>query len=326
MFKKGIKILMITLLDLLMIFNLGGCVKQAESGGTIDHSNKNAPKEIKSKDIIKFSYDFYLHDRWNKNGGHYFNFKITEDELGILTAYENQTKITYKADEELLRGIQNIIDEEELVKLNGLDKYTAGLPSEYQPTTLNVLYASKEQLVITTNNNPTSSFSIKIYTLFSNWFMDKGIDALYPEKEKSLLNRIDITLEEDGQMTSYFGALMDEKRYFFKSIYDEVAKKTISTDNIDFPEDFYTNTTDIINKYDLTREYDFTYHDHNDGYYTLYEKNDNEVDKENLKLEIYMEYESGKIINIETKKQSQINELRPIVDELFGYFEEVFNK
>ena len=324
MFKKGIKILMITLLDLLMIFNLGGCVKQAESGGTIDHSDKNAAKEIKSKDIIKFSYDFYLHDRWNKNGGHYFNFKIAEDEQGILTAHENQTKITYKADEELLKGIQNIIDEEELVKLNGLDKYTAGLPSEYQPTTLNVLYASKEQLVITTNNNPTLSFSIKIYTLFADWFMDKGIDVLYPEKEKSVLNRIDITLKEDGQMISYFGALMDGNTYFFKSLYDLNEKKTISRDNIDFPEDFYIKASSIINNYNLIREYDFTYHDHNDGYYTLYEKDDNETDSENLKLEIYMEYESGKIVSIATMKQSQIDELRPIVNELFEYFDGLF--
>lgn len=326
MFKKGIKILMISLLNLLMIFNLGGCTKQAESGGTIDNTDKNAPKEIKSKEIINFSVNFYLQDRWKKDDNHYFYFEIKENEEGDLIASETISKISYKADEELLNGLQKIIDEEELVKLNGTDRYTAGLPSEYQPSRLSVLYASDEKLNITTNNNPTSPWAIKVYTLFAEWFLDKGIDDLYPKKEESLINRIDITLIENGQIISYFGATMDGSKYFFKSIYDETQKKTIEEDNIDFPIDFYQIVTSIINKYNFIREYDFTYFDHYDGYYGLYERDDNEIDKEDLKLEMYIEYESGKIVNIDTKKQSQINELRPIINEVFEYFDELFNE
>ena len=139
-----------------------------EDGGVKDSSNLSAPKAITSREITAFYTSFFSEDAENtaRTGRYWFEIGKNDSGTLILTASCSQ-KGGIAADEVLLEKIQRIIEQHELVKLNGLDCVTQALPVQYSPCSLSVSYSSGEQLYFRTDGEPDT----KWYKDFLNLFL-----------------------------------------------------------------------------------------------------------------------------------------------------------
>ncbi|MBQ2751322.1 MAG: hypothetical protein IJF25_01980 [Oscillospiraceae bacterium] len=138
-----------------------------EDGGTKDSSNLSAPKAITSRDITAFYTSFFCEDDENaaRTGRYWFEIGKNDSGTLILTASCSQ-KGGIAADEVLLEKIQRIIEQHELVKLNGLDCVTQALPVQYSPCSLSVSYSSGEQLYFRTDGEPDTQWYKDFLDLF----------------------------------------------------------------------------------------------------------------------------------------------------------------
>ena len=346
---KGIRFIT-ALLAFLTLPVLSGCTntpapeapeeEPVDGGRTTYLTDPDAPKVIISKDITSYDASFYLATRTTgEEMGEDFHFMIFEKN-GVLTAEEENHDISEPADDELLSSLQEIIDQNDLAALNGLYDVTAGLPPEFQPGGLSVTYASGETLAFTTDNDPYALWSEEVFDVFADWFSKHGNDALIPPKEVSSVTRMDLDIYDDHVYTSYSGIEVDEKdaidgeTYLLsRMIYNEETGETVS-DYILFPEDYYEHITGILASYDLAHKYDFSQYDHFHnsfdlhelGYYGFGDKTpaDEEPDSDTMSLELYVEYESGNRCPIVTKKESEINAMKPMIDELTAYLDPLF--
>lgn len=334
--KKG-KSIMAVLLCVSAIFGLGGCKKESEpepiTGGTTDHTDYNAPKVIESKEISEFHASFYLRNRWTAEDRRTFQFQVNIDDNGVLKASEEFSGVSFPADATLLTALQTVIDEQKLAAMNGVDKITAGLPPEYQACTLRVNYASGEMLKFTVNNDPEAEWAEAIYTVFAEWFSAKGDDSLFPPKETSQVTNIHMELQENGIWLRYGAvkvseekAIAGEKYLLEKRVFDSATQEAISNDTVLFPEDYYERITEILAQYNLVIQYDFSYFDHDAGYYGMgcMTPDDGEADSEDVALVLAITYESGKRIDIDTKKASEIEGMRALLTELLEYNDSLF--
>lgn len=323
------------LLSALALLGLGGCTNEPEAidGGTTTVIDADAPKVIESKEITAFSVNFFLWNRWRGEDEHFFRFEVKEDASGTLTASETRSGVSHPADEALLSALQEIIDEYELVKENGLYEVTAGLPPEYQERTLRVEYASGESLCFTTNNEPNAAWAERVYEVFADWFAANGQDALRPAKESTLVTRLDLRMKEDGVWTEYVGInvpqedSIDGQTYLLmQDLYDETAQEHLAENFILFPQDYYEEMTRILAGHDAVLKYDFSREGHGAGYFGFCGKTeaDGEEDAETLYLDLYVEYESGRRMNIETRKASEIEGAQPLIRDMLAYFEPLF--
>ena len=310
-------------------------VKPPAPGGLIERSDHSAPSVIKSRDITSFQAVFYLNTRVTAKGHHNFRFQVKKDAAGVLTASEEISAISRPADAKLLAALQGVIEQRKLAQENGVYRVTSGLPPEYQPCSLQVNYASGEVLRFTSDNNPFAQWSQEFYDIFAAWFAEKGEDALYPEKETSLLTRLVMEFTEGGRLARYSGvkvpgemAVAGETHLLNKYVFDTRAQKAIEDAFLLFPQDYYERVTAIIAATDLVRNYDFGDFDHRAGYYGMGNKATagDEPDSDRLSLELSLEYASGRRLTIETKKPSEIEGMRPIIRQLLDYHESLFKR
>ena len=190
--KRVIKRVLSVMLCAATLLCFGGCFGHKPkpspvSGGTVDKTDYDAPKVIKSKEITDFYASFFLYDKrlggWEGNS---YSFKVCKNDSGVLTATEEKTKISVPADEKFLNALQEIIDEQKLVQKNGICKYTSGLAPAFQPCRLTVNYASGEKLTFTENNNPEAEWAQKIHLEFAKLFSENGNDTLLPKEETEI--------------------------------------------------------------------------------------------------------------------------------------------
>ncbi|MBP5383763.1 MAG: hypothetical protein J6Y57_02185 [Lachnospiraceae bacterium] len=280
------------------------------TGGITDRTNHDAPKEIHSDEITGFFADFFLSWRWMGEDDHKFTFSIEKDADGKLIASEKNTGINYPADEELLKALQNVIRTYELPKKNGISKTTAGLPPEFQPSTFKVDYASGERLYFREDNDPDAEWAEDIYTLFADWFADKGIDTLRPAAPTAAVTRFNLHYMEEGVEYDFSSGMEGDEKYAA------------------LPDDLFKKLTEILYAYEVIQKYDFSIYNHDSrlldnhevGFYGMSgEKPDyNEPDLEDSFLDLYAEFDDGSRINIETKKASELNAMKPMIDEMIS--------
>ena len=321
---------------LLALLGLGGCGKVSApdtepiDGGNTTHVDNEAPKEITSKVISALDASFFLSSRWNSREDHVFHF-VVEDRDGILVASEEYTGVSATADSGLMSGLQAIIDKYGLVSMNGLYDVTAGLPPEFQPGGLSVEYVSREKLSFTTDNDPYAAWAEEMYDLFARWFSEQGQDALYPEKEDSQVETITVLFREDGILRECRAVTVDGEPVLLKEVYDDEKGESLEETRIPLPDGFLEEITGIIGGTDLLRSYDFSVYDreagdlgnHEEGYYGMGPLTTavGEEDSDDRSLEMRLEYESGRRYNIETRKVSEIEGMRPILEEIVACFE-----
>ena len=306
-------------------------------GGSTTYIDENAPKEIASKDITYFEALFYSNTRWSGEDDYDFHFIVSSDS-GAMIASEETRHISVPASSDLLDSLQKVIDKYNLVKINGIYDVTAGLAPEYFPGGLTVKYASGEELHFTTDNNPYALWSEEMYDIFAAWFSENGDDSLYPAKDDSQIVRFNFLYEENGKAIDYGGIHVDEgsaiggETYLLRlQDYKLACVGDCKSEDILFPDDYYEKVTQIIGETDLDRNYMFSAYDHEEGNYGNHEKgfcglgslrpDYSEPDSDSKYLDIYIKYESGHIINLESAKESEIEGAQDLIDRIIEYHE-----
>lgn len=352
--------LLLLLLLLMPVPLLGGCawVPAAEtaeepvSGGNTYRRDENAPTSIESAQITAFDAAFYLNTRWNCEGGGLFHFTVktgddnvsdavTDDGTSgsIAVVSEEELGISLPADSKedadaLLSALQSIIEENDLVSLNGIYDVTAGLAPEYQPGGLRVSYASGETLEFTTDNNPYALWSEQMYDVLAAWFAAKGDASLLPPPEDSQVTRLRLDFVDHENRYRYGGITMGDRYLFHREISETAAARTLSDRYIPFPDDFFASVTPILSRCDVALKYDYSRYDraarnygnHEEGYFGFgpLTTADGEEDSEDMSLSLHLEYESGNRISIDTRKASEIDAMRPMLTELMEYMDSLF--
>ncbi|MBQ4538493.1 MAG: hypothetical protein II995_02680 [Oscillospiraceae bacterium] len=138
-----------------------------EDGGVKDSTDLSAPKVINSQEITAFYTSFFCEDAKTpaRTGGYWFEIGKNSSGTLMLTASCSK-KGGIAADEALLKKVQCIIEQYELVKLNGLNCVTQALPVQYSPCSLSVSYSSGEQLYFRTDGEPDTQWYKDFLDLF----------------------------------------------------------------------------------------------------------------------------------------------------------------
>ena len=129
---------------------MAGCEKDpgnlAVSGEVIDHSDPNAPTEIKSTELVSFETGFFRYETDPAEGGYRYSFSLKPGDGKLILSENKRYDISCEVDEAVLDKTQEIIAQFNLAKWNGKDRYTSGLPEEYAPYYLSAEYASGERI------------------------------------------------------------------------------------------------------------------------------------------------------------------------------------
>lgn len=333
---KG-KYIMATLFCASMVLGFCGCGKTAQTGEKTDNTDYGAPKIIKSDEISGFYASFFLGDRWTATDSHSFCFRIATDKNGVLTVHEDVSQISHPADREIMASLQDVISENKLSAMNGINAVTVNLAPGYQGCSVTVNYISGEKLQFDVNNDPHAQWAEDVYTVFADWFDKNGHSALYPKAETSPIESFVLKYKDDSQSLRYRTNINvseeTESVLIEKTVYDILTDKTVSKNTISVPDGYYRSIAEIIDSYSLVRKYDFSRYDHyakdygshDRGYYGMGTRSDAyEKDADNLLVNIYIKYQSGKTINIKTSKASEIEGMKPLLAGLVEYHSSLF--
>ena len=123
-------------------------------GMQIEKTDATAPKEIASRDITEFSVSFLYYGKADpaQNGIYYFTVKPAGEDFTLTSNGCIPGEMTINA--EAMESLQTVIERFNLVKLNGVDSVTTGLPAEFAPWTLWAAYASGETLYFNVDGHP----------------------------------------------------------------------------------------------------------------------------------------------------------------------------
>ncbi len=311
-----------------------------EAGGTTNKTDPLAPKEIKSKDITDFYAAFYLDNRWASEDQHDFVFTVTKDEKNGLTASESESGISHPADQELLEQLQKVVDDQRLALRNGVYEVTAGLPPEYQERSVQIQYESGEKLNFTINNDPTAEWAEAFYTVFADWFAANGEDALRPVIESSQLTDCSFYYKNGDVICQYSivdlsedKAVDGETHLLEKFATDNGSLKSAVREYIPVPEDYLERIAEIIADYGVLQSYEFSRYDpvahnygnHDAGYYGMGVRPEGEEpDAEGQEFMMHLEYESGNQFHVDTKKPSELEGMKELIDALKEYHNSLF--
>lgn len=205
--KKSLIIVLICIGGMLMLFSgIKSLFKHNVplSGGKIIKTDPHAPKEIKSDEIINFSISFFRYGDFYYEEDRNYSFKmtVTDDGKYIITEDSNEI-LQCETDKEFAVKLQKIISDNQFVQLNGTWEKTSGLPPEFEPYNLAVVYASNEKLNVHKDNNPHAEWTFDILDLFAREFDAHGISDLVPAKETSTVTRFSLEFAYDNVRHTY---------------------------------------------------------------------------------------------------------------------------
>lgn len=294
------------------LFFFSGCKKDKEpiTGGKSDNSDYNAPKVIKSKNIIDFSTSFFINDKYeNGNDGVYtIEIKNNDNNEHILTikgVYNFETVV----DDKVLKDVQAIIDKNDLVKNNGINSITHGLPYEYQPWSMNVVYDSKEKLSFYENAYPNAMWILDFRDYFEKFMIDSGYIEAIPSSEDTTINNFSLTF------------IVDHYHHEYTFINDVESGEVYLEHfgyNIDNDEDYFEEYASVNDKLymDLQTIVDK---------YNLYRFNYYELRGENIgTLEVDIEYVSGRSITCDYDDELLPDLWFDVKDEIKSYLNNYF--
>ena len=244
------------------------------NGRHIDNSDPNAPKEIASRKIVDFEAYFCTRNNigsaW-KPGSPAFLFlsmTVRKDEEGryILTAEGHKVE----TDEVFLEEIQGIIEKHSLVRLNGTNEHTEGLPTEFQPYTLKAVYDSGERLSFSVTGNPGYEWCRDLKNALCYELARHGIEDLLPPKADRTIVRFDLKYDEWPRNIRYNSIYLKGDAYgkpclhYIKSIWNKETKESEFERIINVTPEFYAHISELIEKTRL-RDYSNGCIDYPDG-------------------------------------------------------------
>ncbi len=218
-------------------------------GGITDYTDENAPKEIKSKNIVDFSAAFFIYDKYDYDKAGFCNIKIADNEKGehVLKfngIYNHEVII----DDRVLVDVQAIIDKYELVKKNGDGRVTAGLPAEYQPWSLTVNYDSGEKLHFYENGAPEADWTSEFRDYFIDVLATAGCEDALPLKETVTIDNFSFAFDIDGDYHSYCLSEHqgDEDIYLWHYAYDMDTLEDIANEYAAITDALYEGLQKVI--------------------------------------------------------------------------------
>ena len=149
------------------------------NGGRDENWDKNAPKEIKSEDLIYFDSWFANNETQELEWGKYF-FKAELGEDGKVTgSYYYMDKngdfapleFPFETDASIMKEINEIVKESKIVAWNGYYGHTNGIPENYG-FAIDAKYASGERLYC--SDNAGNYFSEETMLALNNLFYERS--------------------------------------------------------------------------------------------------------------------------------------------------------
>ncbi len=305
---------------------VSGSDEDVECGGTVD-SSFDAPKTIESKDIVKLSLDCYIYGYYGSDDGGNYDFTLTKNDdgsahLAVSGVFDAEDDVA----PDVPASAQAIIDKYGLVKKNGTDSYTAGLPPEFQPMHMSVEYASGEKLYFCENNDPDSEWTSEYLKLFKDALIAAGHDELLPPPEEREITRCHIEFNYEGLNYEYAELIVgtdneveidesDKSTYevkYFRYVWDLATNEEVSDEIIDLPDGVYEGIQEIVEaqdlqKYDNRRIKPFDFHSAEDDYFSL-----------------YIEYASGRRLEFFERGSGTVEKYAAVREALTEYLDPFF--
>lgn len=335
---KLIKKTAILLLGVTVMLGFFGCGNPPVCGGRTNNTNPRAPKVINSRELVSFSAKFYLYGEYGSEGDgtYWFEVKKADDGKLMLTEKYHFYDLKCEAGDNLLSELQKVIVKYDLVKQNGVEEYTNGLPPEYQPCFLTADYESGEHLYFCTNNNPQAGWAKDVFKLCANEFAAHGDTSFLPPPETKQPVRFECEFT-DGDMKYRYGELLRQKEGVHYSLEEIVEGKTND-------DDFYT----VIEKTPWKRnaqdqEYYYEYNIPDEAYYNglgeLIEKlelknfdngkgfpSDFDYDGTPCYFQFYAEFEYGNTLSGFADDEETFAEFLPVARQLAEYIDSFIAK
>lgn len=309
------------------------------TGGKKDNTNYDAPKEIKSDDLISFKTEFYRNSDYVYDKTREYRFKMTKSDGDVFIITEgDDEKLRCETDGTFAVKLQQIIRDYDLVKLNGIEKQTYGLPEEFAPYWLRAEYTSDEKLYFYMDGDPDSTWTGAILDLFATEFGKHGIDDLLPPREESAMTRFSleysygnikycygecwIPVTEEENERSLEDILTNGSNYddcvkkIYAEVWDRNGKQNLEDDRLaDVTEEHYSALQEIVEETGLNRfqnGYIFP-----DGF---------DYDNTPQYYEFYIEYESGNRMSGFSDDAKQCEKFQAIATKFSQYYDAYFEK
>lgn len=258
------------------------------TGGKKDNTDPDAPKEIRSDELISFETDFFRNSDfvYEKERGYRFKLKKTEGDVYVIAeGYDDVLKC--ETDGAFAAKLQQLLREYDLISLNGIDKQTYGLPEEYGPYWLSAEYASGEKLYFSMDGDPNAAWTSAVLDLFAKEFGAHGINDLLPPKEESMMTRFSL-----------------------EYISGDVKYCCIETE-VPLAEEHYIALQKIVEETELIRYQNGSIFSGNFDY-----------DNTPQYYEFYIEYESGKRMSAFSDDPEECERFKPIAERFAQYYKE----
>jgi len=222
----------------------------------------------------------------------FYNFLIEDGQMS-----ESHLNISVPVSDEVLAELQAIIDRNELVLDNGIDRHTDGLPAEFQPCYFNAVYKSGERLCFSYDNNPFALWAREIFDLFRNTFIENGHDELLPSREARTIKNFCLSFQFSDDFFEYT---------FIKDGDDIKLYQVVSCSNekeayVRVDEEVLENLQLIVEKYKLKKFHDDEHRERLQG--------------DDL-FDIYIDYENHHQITGVSYDEETLNEFKSLVGDL----------
>lgn len=281
--KKTIIIILLLLLAVMGFLGLSGIPsnlfdgvldifdKSNTCGGVVNNKNLFAPKKIKSDNIVYFHTKFILEPRNEyerkyeeskyhpgEAKGYIFEIKTDKDEKVILLE-DYYDPVSCETDKSIFLELQKIIEKYDLVKMNGISKYTQGLPPEFSPSYLEAIYDSGEKLYFCVDNDPYASWSRDMAHLLRSELANHGAIELPEQLRIKFKDKSDTKELIKGK--TFYARLFKDYDYYEYYIYEKLGHdykiKDFKDENFIIWLNYVTvsNFGEVVKKNDLAIPY-----------------------------------------------------------------------
>lgn len=221
-------------------------------GGTDKHEDPNAPKVIKSKNIIDFDIHVCCYNTWLGRVEPVVFSVSRETENGPFILTRGDLKV--ETDTSFLDKLQEIIDEFGLVKLNGYYEYTHGILPEFNNYIITAVYDSGERLHFDTKGTPESEWCAAMRKAICDELVRHGITDMLPPEEDRRLRRFSLELNEWPLYTDYSTIRTQDDEegkpavHFVKSVWNRETQTTEYRKIITVPDGFYARIAGLVDE------------------------------------------------------------------------------
>ena len=230
------------------------------TGGHIDNSDPDAPKEIRSKKIVEFECHFFVHNWINMMMNEFISFSVRKGTDGNRLLLErNSSCETVETDESFMDRLQEVIEKNGLVKLNGRDEYTQGLPPEFRDYGVKAVYDSGEKLNFSIGGNPAYPWCKDLRKALCDELVRHGIEDLLPPKADRNVARFILEIHKWPHLIRYWTIRTDEAPeekvvHYLKSVWNKITSSPELDELIVVPDGFYEHITELVEQTKL-RDY-----------------------------------------------------------------------